>query len=112
MKPKLSQLTIFLFLGSFALPLMSQEKSLQELERQCEEAREKLIAPLRQEAIEQCIESRQSSRSRQDPREHCENFYRDFGEAGRTQTGHFRQRMFHDIPECQAFYEAERRQGR
>jgi hypothetical protein len=79
--------------------------------KQCEDAREALIAPLRQQAIDTCIADRTSgrsgSRSSRDAREHCERFYVDFGQSGTTQSGGFRQRMFHDIPECQALYEAE-----
>jgi len=41
-------------------------------------------------------------------REHCERLYADFGQGGATQQGGFRQRMFHDISDCHALYEAER----
>jgi hypothetical protein len=99
--------------SGLALPLGTQASSIQELQKQCEDAREALIAPLRQEAIDTCIADRQSgrsgSRSSRDAREHCERFYADFGQGGTTQSGGFRQRMFHDIPECQALYEAESR---
>ena len=50
------------------------------------------------------------SRSSRDAREHCERFYADFGQGNATRAGGFQQRMFHDIPECQALYEAERAQ--
>ena len=103
---------VFIFISGFALPLSAWASSIQELQRQCEDAREARIAPLRQEAVDQCITDRESgrsgSRSSRDAREHCERFYADFGQGGTTQSGGFRQRMFHDIPECQAFYEAER----
>ncbi len=85
---------------------MAQQR-LQELEQQCEAARERQIAPLRKAAIEECIEHRTNNRSSGDVREQCERFYSDFGAAGTTQSGGFRQRMFHDIPECQEFYEVE-----
>lgn len=101
-----------MILGCLALPVISEANSLQALERQCENTREWLIAPLRQDAINQCIADRASgnrgSRNSRDAREYCERFYADFGQGGRTQSGGFRQRMFHDIPECQAFYDAER----
>ena len=93
---------------TMAMPAFASD--LQQLERQCEDAREKLIAPLRQEAIEQCIADRmgnRSSRSSRDAREHCERFYQDFGNGGTTQSGGFRQRMFHEIPECLEYYEAQ-----
>jgi len=98
-------------MSSFVLPVTTQASSIQELQRQCEEARERLIAPLRQEAIDTCIADRTSgrsgSRSSVDAREHCERFYADFGQGNATRAGGFQQRMFHDIPECQALYEAE-----
>jgi len=104
--------TVFLILFGLAIPLISEASSIQELERQCEAARERLIAPMRQEAIDLCIadrtNGRSGSRSSRDAREHCERFYVDFGQGGTTQSGGFRQRMFHDIPECQELYEAER----
>jgi hypothetical protein len=109
---KLQSTAILISMCSFVLPLTTQANSIQELERQCESARDALIAPLRQEAIDTCIADRASgrsgSRSSRDAREHCERFYVDFGQGGTTQSGGFRQRMFHDIPECQALYEAER----
>ena len=109
---KLQSTAILISMCSFVLPLTTQASSIQELERQCEAAREALIAPLRQEAIDTCIADRTSgrsgTRSSRDAREHCERFYVDFGQGGTTQSGGFRQRMFHDIPECQALYEAER----
>ena len=92
----------------FVMPIIGEAGSIQGLERQCEAAREWYIVPLRQEAINQCIEDRTNSRSSRDAREHCEHFYADFGQGGSTQSGGFRQRMFHDIPECQELYEAER----
>jgi hypothetical protein len=103
---------LMLVLGCLVFSGVSQANSLQTLERQCETARERLIAPQRQQAINQCMADRASgnrgSRSSRDARDHCERFYADFGQGGRTQSGGFRKRMFHDIPECQAFYEAER----
>ena len=108
---KLNLKSNLFLLCSLALPGVVGAQSLQELERRCENARERLIAPLRQDAINQCIDDRVSgnrgSRSSRDARVHCERFYADFGQGGRTQAGGFRQRMFHDIPECQAFYDAE-----
>jgi hypothetical protein len=108
---KLQSTAILIFTCSFVLPVTTQASSIQELQKQCEDAREALIAPLRQEAIDTCIADRTSgrsgSRSSRDARDHCERFYADFGEGNATRAGGFQQRMFHDIPECQALYEAE-----
>lgn len=74
---------------------------VQRLKQQCDEAREDQIEPLKKAAIEECIGKKVKSASE------CEKFYQDYGEAGVTQGGGFRQRMFHNIPECQPYYEAE-----
>ena len=74
---------------------------LGQLKQQCDEAREKLIAPLRKQAIDECIAKKVKSASE------CEKFYADYGEGGATKSGGYRQRMFHDIPECQSYYSAE-----
>lgn len=76
---------------------------LERLRQQCEDAREKLIAPLKKKAIEECI-----AKKAQTP-EQCEQFYADYGNPGVTKSGGFRQRIFHDIPECQPYYEAEKK---
>ena len=111
MKLKQKSIAASLFLCGLVLPVMGDARSIQELEQQCEDARERHIAPLRQEAIDTCIADRTSgrsgARSSRDARQHCEQFYADFGNGGSTQSGGFRQRMFHDIPECQPLYEAE-----
>ncbi len=75
--------------------------SLDELDRRCEQEREKRIAPLRETEIEKCIQQ-----DRKD-RDYCERYFADYGNAGRTIHGTFRPRMFHDLPEC---IEAEKRQ--
>lgn len=88
-----------------ATPEPVSAMSLEELDQQCDAARERAIAPLRQAAIEECKAS-----PRQDPA-YCERFYADYGEAGRTVTGTIRPRMFDDLPECvTAMEERNRRQ--
>ena len=108
---KSKSVAILLLMFSVVLPVTPQASSLQQLKKQCEDAREARIAPLRQEAIDTCIADREGgrsgSRSSRDAREHCERFYADFGQGNTTRAGGFQQRMFHDIPECQALYEAE-----
>lgn len=79
------------------------KEKVEKLKQQCDEAREKHLAPLRKAAINKCIAKKVKS-----PAE-CERFYQDFGESGITAGGNFRQRRFHNIPECQPYYEAERK---
>ncbi len=92
---------ISFFTGS---PAIAQGTSLQELHQRCEQAREEKIAPLREQAIEECITN---NPRRRNVEEYCERFYSDFGQGGRTQSGHFRQPMFNDLLECVEFREAE-----
>lgn len=80
------------------------EMSLAELDQRCDDAREKVIAPLREAEIEKC-----KAQPRVDP-EWCERHNADFGEGGRTVTGAMRPRMFDDLPECvEALQERNRR---
>ena len=108
MQTKHNKLIFCIFIFFLALSTITQAASLQELEQRCKQAREKKIAPLRQDAIEECLASNPRRRNAD---EYCERFYSDFGLGGRTQSGHFRQPMFHDLPECVEYREAER-QGR
>jgi hypothetical protein len=68
--------------------------SLDGLDRRCEDAREEKIAPLRQAEIANC-----KKQEGKDPA-WCERFYVDYGAGGNTEFGGYRQRMFHDLPEC------------
>jgi hypothetical protein len=83
----------------------AQQASIDELRSQCEEAREAHLAPLREQKTQECIAEKQKS-----PDE-CERFYSDYGDGGRTAAGGHRERMFHDIPECQPLYEAEKQRS-
>ena len=60
----------------------------------CEEAREKLIAPLREAKINEC-----KSDPKKDPAE-CERYYSTYGDATARPGGGVNPRMFDDIPEC------------
>ena len=104
MLKKLYHILFYSVAFPFASIAIAQEPSLQELQARCDQAREAKIAPLRQEAIEECITS---NPRRRDVNEYCERFYSDFGQGGRTASGHFRQPMFNDLPECVEYREAE-----
>ena len=78
--------------------------SLADLDLRCEEAREKMIAPLREAEIAKCKQD-----ERNDPA-FCERFNADYGDGGRTASGAMRPRMFDDLPECiEALQERNRR---
>ncbi len=79
--------------------------SIADLDLRCDEAREKMIAPLREAEIAKCKQDK-----REDPA-FCERFNADFGEGGRTVSGAMRPRMFDDLPQClEAMAETNRRQ--
>jgi len=80
--------------------------STAELDLRCDEAREKMIAPLREAEIATCKENRSN-----DPA-WCDRFNADFGEGGRNINGSMRPRMFDDLPECVEALEEKNRRGR
>lgn len=80
--------------------------SVTDLNLRCDEAREKMIAPLREAEIAKCKQDK-----REDPA-FCERFNADFGEGGRTANGSMRPRMFDDLPECVEAMQEKNRRGR
>jgi hypothetical protein len=67
-----------------------REQKQAELDAACEAAREKKLAPMREQYIDDCVENRE-----QPDRQSCEAFYSDFG----AQSGN-RAPLFYDLPEC------------
>jgi len=84
------------------------EPSLEQLRLRCEAAREAQLAPLREQAIQECVSRPRSTRTRAQ----CEEFYRDFGQGGGTVGGGFRAPMFIGVPECQEYFAEQDRQNR
>ena len=80
--------------------------SVADLDLRCEEAREKMIAPLREAEIAKCKQDK-----REDPA-FCERFNADFGVGGRNINGSIRPRMFDDLPECVQALQEKNRRGR
>ncbi len=77
------------------------ESAVAELAAACEAARERHIAPLRQQAIEECIARGDWDAAR------CTRFHADYGDAIRTPSG-MQPRRFLDLPECVAADEADK----
>lgn len=71
-----------------------------ELDAACEAAREKKLAPLRKQFIEECVEKKE-----QPSRQACETFYADYG----AQSGN-RAPLFYDLPECVEAFEYQNSQ--
>ena len=74
-----------------------------ELDEACEVTREKKLAPLRRQFVDECVEKWKKDRT------YCTRFYSDYG----ARTGD-RAPLFHDTPECvKAFeYRKSYRQGK
>ena len=73
-----------------------------ELMEECQRQREENIAPLREQAIEDCVTSRRRDR------EHCESFNRTFGNARPRAGGGMIRGMFWELPVCEQAVAAER----
>jgi hypothetical protein len=82
------RLVLLMLVGLVAWPVCAAQLS-------CEEAREKLIAPLREAKIKEC-----KSNPKNKPDE-CERYYSTYGDATARPGGGVNPRMFDDIPECQ-----------
>jgi len=107
MKSRLLSATLLFLLLATGVALGS-EPSLEQLRQRCEAAREVKLAPLREQAIQDCVSRPRSTRNRAQ----CEEFYRDFGQGGGTVGGGFRAPMFIEVPECQEYFAEQDRQNR
>ena len=88
-------------------PAFGAGPSIDDLRQRCDAAREAKLAPLREEAVQECVSRPRSTRTRAE----CEEFYRDFGQGGGTVGGGFRAPMFIDVPECQEYFAEQDRQN-
>lgn len=102
-----STVVIGLGLALASAGALAAEPSLEQLRQRCEAAREAKLAPLREQAIQDCVSRPRSTRNRAQ----CEEFYRDFGQGGGTVGGGFRAPMFIDVPECQEYFAEQDRQN-
>ena len=73
----------------------SREQKQARLDAACEVAREKKLAPMRKQFVEQCVANKEMP-----TRAECERFYADYGArmGGRAP-------LFYDLPECVAAFE-------
>ena len=90
-------------------PLVEQvdikKMSLEELDHRCEDARARMIAPLRAAEIKKCIQTGTGDQS------WCESFWADYGASSRTPSGDFIPGMFYDLPECIEAWEERNYRG-
>ncbi len=73
-----------------------------DLMKECQEQREENIAPLREEAIQECISERRGDR------EYCERYNSSFGNAVALPGGGAFPGLFWDLPVCVQAVEAEK----
>lgn len=90
--------------GSVAFGQSEAERArLQELDRQCEAARQAKLAPMRRDLIERCV--REDKR----PRADCEAEFGPWGETRGRAGGGAVGGLFYDLPECVAATQARAR---
>ena len=99
--PILLASTVLTFSGITIAEEITQE-SAEELMQECLKQREKNIAPLREESIEECVAKRGRDR------EYCENFNRPFGESRAIPGRGMQIGMFWELPVCDKALKAER----
>ncbi len=98
-------LILFFAVLGFTSLAHAGKSSVQELQAQCEAARDAKLAPEREALIQKCIQEKNKTP------EKCERFYADHGAGGRTAGGAGRVRLYNDLPECEAQYKAEKEQS-
>ena len=91
----IAALLVFLLAVSPLQADNSREQQQAKLDAACEAAREKALAPLRKQFVEECVRNKEQS-----SREECETFYADYG----AQSGG-RAPLFYDLPECEKAFE-------
>ena len=69
-----------------------------ELDAACETVRQKNLAPLRRDLIDECVKKKQRS-----DRAACERLYADYGERTGSQDP-----LFYDLPECVKAFQYQR----
>ena len=85
-----------------SLPLVADDKQ-QQLDAQCEAAREAKLAPEREQLIQECPAQFDKSL------DECRHFYRDYGAALMRQGEIVRAPLYYDLPACEAAFEYRQR---
>ena len=88
-------LFLTLTLVSPALAKETRQQTQARLDGACEVARQKKLAPIRKQFVEECVANKEQAN-----RKECERFYSDYG----ARTGG-RAPLFYDLPECVTAFE-------
>ena len=96
-------LAVLLVLSS--LPAWSERSQLNDetvarLQSECEARRQEMLAPIRAQKTQACIEQQLKSPG------HCERYYQTYGNTTAGPGGGMYQGYFYDLPECQRWLEA------
>jgi len=91
----LISIVLILMLAGPALAKESREDKQARLDNACEVEREKKLAPMRKNFVEECVAKKELP-----SRKECETFYADYGNrmGGRAP-------LFYDLPECVTAFE-------
>jgi hypothetical protein len=93
-----SSIAILVFSGLGNAEVITREGA-EQLLQVCQHQRQQHIAPLKEQAIEDCINKGQGDR------EYCESYNSSFGEGSAGGTVRL---MFWDLPECEAWSAADK----
>jgi hypothetical protein len=80
----------------------SELRRLEDLDKRCEAARARALAPVRARLVEQCVAENKRSRAE------CESEFSEYGNTRGTTTGAVGG-QFYDLPECKAAFEARQK---
>lgn len=88
-------LVLVILLFNPALAKESREDKQMQLDAKCEVARQKKLAPMRKQFVDECVANKEFP-----SRAECERFYADYGNrmGGRAP-------LFYDLPECEEAFE-------
>jgi hypothetical protein len=91
----LVSIVLIMLLAGPALAKESREDKQAKLDGACEVARQKKLAPMRKQFVEECVANKELPN-----RKECERFYSDYGNrmGGRAP-------LFYDLPECETAFE-------
>jgi hypothetical protein len=91
----LVSIVLIILLAGPALAKESREDKQAKLDGACEVARQKKLAPMKKQFVEECVANEELPN-----RKECERFYSDYGNrmGGRAP-------LFYDLPECETAFE-------
>jgi hypothetical protein len=99
-RPVLAALLLLTVLPAWSQHSRLTDDYVAELQQQCEARRSEELAPIRARKTQACIEQQLKTP------DHCERYYRTYGNTTAGPGGGMYQGYFYDLPECQRWLEA------